>query len=232
MPDSFLDLCNRLAEVDLFGIAGEPMPKGTALAKSVQDAAPLLPHAYLSSYGQPLVTGVRRLIALAHDDPTTVETLTGAVYQHAASNAAAAPLNRFLAVISNLYRSFLDNDKRANAGVPLSEMLPPLAMFQHDGSDGPFTITTEQVQQLIGSSVGVVSMPASYAPHPVIWAALAHETGGHDVTHADAGLLDELGNGFPRLSQACQTTLRFRATILLCCGATGSTRHRQTPMAC
>jgi len=195
MSDAFFDLCNRLAEVDLFGTAGEPMPKGTALSKAVQDAAPLLPHAYLSSYGQPLETALRRLIALAHQDATTVETLTGAVYQHGSGNPAAAPLNRFLAVISNLYRSFLDNNKRSSVGVPLSETLPPLAMFQHDGDNGPFTVTTEQVQQLIGSSVGVVSMPATYAPHPLIWAALAHETGGHDVTHADPGLLDELGTG-------------------------------------
>ena len=162
----------------------------------MQAGAPFLPQTYAEAYTKPLEADLRRLISLARrGDPTAAETLTGAVYQHAPDSPNAAALDRFLAVISNMYRSFLDKDKRASAGVSLVEALPPLAMFQHDGGDGPFTLPVDDVQQLIGSKVGVVSMPATYAPHPVIWAALAHETGGHDVTHADAGLLTELGNG-------------------------------------
>jgi hypothetical protein len=196
MPDPFLTLCNTLAEIDLFGMAGEPLPEGNALKKAVQVGAPLLPPTYATAYTQPLEADLSRLISLARrGDPTTIETLTGAIYQHAPNDPNKSALDRFLAVISNLYWSFLDKDKRAAIGVSVAETLPPLAMFQHDGSAGPFTLPVDDVQQLIGANVGVVSLPATYAPHPVIWAALAHETGGHDVTHADAGLLAEMGAG-------------------------------------
>jgi hypothetical protein len=196
MADNIDKVCSILAEVDLFGAGGEPLPRLDVLSQTVEDAAPLLPHLYTATYTDPLTGGLQRLISqMGRKDPTTLETLTAAVYQHRTGSALATPLSQFIAVISDLYRSFLDKDKRANAGVPLSETLPPLAMFQHDGSNGPFTLPVDATNQLMGATVGVVSLPATYADHPFIWAALAHETGGHDVTHADAGLLDELGNG-------------------------------------
>jgi hypothetical protein len=196
--ETFVQLYERLLRIDFFGTAGQALP--TALAKAVSDGALLLPHIYAEGYAQPLEASLKRLVQLVSArrlDATTIETLTAAVYQHRPGAGPAAQLQRFLAVISNLYRSFLDANKRTGANVPVRETLPPLAMFQHDGSDGPFTITVEQVQQLTGASVGVVSMPATYADDPLIWAALCHETGGHDVTHADPGLLEELANGIP-----------------------------------
>jgi hypothetical protein len=195
MPDTFDQLCTILAEIDLFGTAGDPFPGGAAVKGAVEAGAALVPPTYKSTYIEPLEADLDRLLSLAErGDPTTAETLAAAVYQHAPNSANAAALNRFLAVISDLYRSFLDKDKRAGIGVLPTETLPPLAMFQHDGGNGPFTLPVDAVEQVLGSTVGVVSMPATYAANPVIWAALAHETGGHDVTHADAGLLNELGN--------------------------------------
>ncbi len=37
-----------------------------------------------------------------------------------------------------------------------------------------------------------MSLPASFAEHPFLFGSLAHETGGHDVIHADLKLLPQL----------------------------------------
>jgi hypothetical protein len=123
----------------------------------VKAGAQLLPNSCVTGYAEPLEASLPRLAQLESSDSLTVETLSGAVYQHRPDDPNIGPLHRFLAVISDLYRSFLDKDKRHNAGVPMTETLPPLAMFQNDGSNGPFTIPDDDVQQIIGSSVGVVS---------------------------------------------------------------------------
>jgi hypothetical protein len=64
---------------------------------------------------------------------------------------------------------------------------------------GPFTLPVDRVRQYIGASVGVVSLPGAYAAHPLVWAGLAHETGGHDVIHADPGLIEQLAAGVGKL---------------------------------
>jgi hypothetical protein len=69
---------------------------------------------------------------------------------------------------------------------------PPLALFQSEGYRGPFTIESDEMKQKVGMSIGVVMLPATVREHPVLWAALSHEVCGHDVVHADAGLLPEM----------------------------------------
>jgi len=96
-------------------------------------------------------------------------------------------------VVSNLLRSFSDKDKRAAAGVNLVTLTPPLACFQADsGEQGPYTIESDIMHQLFGIEIGIVSLPATYRSHPVIWSVLSHEVCGHDVVHADDGLLQEM----------------------------------------
>src|SRR5262249_58877051 len=95
-------------------------------------------------------------------DALTLETFTAAVYQH--SDAKLTPqLHRFLAVISNMYRSFLDDAKRAHLNIELTETIPPLAMFHADPPNGPFPITVEQIAQIINGKPGVVSLPHTFA---------------------------------------------------------------------
>ena len=123
-----------------------------------------------------------------------LEALYGAVYQHGhqVTPVEARPqLKRFLAVVSNLYRSFIDANKRTAAGVTLATETPPLALFQ-SVSDGPFTIESDLMKEKFGLSIGVVSLPATYRDDPVLWSGLSHEVGGHDVVHADDGLVEEM----------------------------------------
>ena len=48
------------------------------------------------------------------------------------------------------------------------------------------------MKEKFGLSIGIVSLPATYRDHPVLWAGLSHEVGGHDVVHADDGLVAEM----------------------------------------
>lgn len=202
--DSFMQLFKRLADIDLFG-SGPPdvpwagsQPTPEEFHAAIDPAATRLPLAFHAAYIDPLQQNLGQVLQALSGDAEIMETIGGAIYDHRV-DAVDPELDRFLAVISNFYRSFLDATKRASAGFPaISEQLPPLAMFQHDGQNGPFTLPVDAISSLFGGTVGVVSLPSSFRDHPVLWASLAHETGGHDCLHADADLL-------PELAQSVQT---------------------------
>jgi hypothetical protein len=147
---------------------------------------------YRAAYIDPLAQNLDHVLQVLTGSPQILETVAGAIFNHRVDEVDPE-LDRFLAVISNFYRSFLDASRRSVAGFPkIAEQLPPLAMFQHLGNRGPFTLPVDTIARAFGGSVGVVSLPSTYRAHPLLWASLAHETGGHDVLHADAGLLPEL----------------------------------------
>ena len=78
--------------------------------------------------------------------------------------------------------------------MPIVTETPPLAFFQTDSGQGPYTITSETMRKQFGTDVGIVSLPATYRADPVLWASLTHEVCGHDVVHADERLVPELVN--------------------------------------
>lgn len=196
---NFQTLFKNLARTNLFGSAPPPPPFGkiptlAKVKKAVAPGAQLLPTVYRDGYSTPLQQNLAAVLAQLGRDVTSIETITGAVYQQA-QKTGKPQLQRFLAVISDLYRSFLSEKRRVAANFPLVETVPPLAMFQNKGDDGPFTIPSDDTESLFGCSIGVVSMPAVYRDHPVLWTALSHETGGHDVIHADVNLTPEMRAG-------------------------------------
>jgi hypothetical protein len=198
--NNFLELYRRLLRIDYAGVVPGSMPADSELAILVNEGALLLPHAYIENYADLLQKNLPRLSQLvsAQQLPSiVVETLAGAVHQHRPASGRTDALHRFLAVVSNFYRSFLDGRKRAAVNVPIRGQLPPLAVFQNDSKLGPFTVAVEETAQLIGAEVGLASLPATYAADPLIWAILAHETGGHSIMHADPGLVRQLGAGLP-----------------------------------
>jgi hypothetical protein len=193
--DQIVELAKRCGAVDLFGSAGDPPPSDEVLAGRMQQGALVLPLPYRDAYATPICTNLPRLQQLAtagRIHTTSVEALGGALFQHTPGFSQAAPLRRFLAVVCDLYDSFLNAEKRAGLMLPMDEVLPPLATFQHTGDRGPFTIEVDLVRKFAGGATGLVSLPATFADHPLLWASLCHETGGHDVIHADEGLLSEL----------------------------------------
>jgi hypothetical protein len=189
----------KLLKINLFGSAPPPPPFGKKptvanLQKAITPGAQLLPTVFRDGYATPLQQNLSQVLAQLGQDLTSLEAVTGAVYQQA-QKTGLPELKRFLAVISDLYRSFLSKKRRTAASFPIVETVPPLAMFQNKGDSGPFTIPSDDIENLIGASIGVVSMPAVYRDHPVLWTALSHETGGHDVIHADVNLMPEMRAG-------------------------------------
>jgi hypothetical protein len=193
----FIQLCERLAEIDLFGTDAPAPPWGKQptvprVRKAIEAGAPALPLAYQTTYAAPLNDNLETVLTRAG---AMTESFAAPIYELAVDSTVRPQLRRFLAVISDLYRSFLSKSKRTAINVPLTGQLPPLASFKNSGEEGPFTIPNDAVSDLFGSEVGVVSLPSTYRNDPLLWAALAHETGGHDVVHADPGLMSELADG-------------------------------------
>jgi hypothetical protein len=220
--DGFDALFTTLSAIDLFGDAPPILPyavppTAAGVGGALDTGFPQLPKVFQDSYATPLKTALPHLLAgidpNSADDLSMLETMTGAVYEHADSSIAP-PLHRFLALISDLYRSFLSQKRRIAAGFPLLETLPPLAMFQHEGAGGPFTLPCDVIQREFGATAGVVSLPGVYAAHPLLWGALCHETGGHDVTHADARLLPELSQGVRTFFGNSSATLGTDAPLM------------------
>src|SRR4051812_34250256 len=186
----FQKLFEVLRGLDLAG-QGPPPPE-TDLRAAITSASSRLPKVYRDNYVAPLLDNLDVLEQQL--DSVTLETLAGAVYDHD-TDVVRTQLHQFLAVISNMYRSFLGDRKRTAAGITLSEQWPPTAMFLHTGDNGPFTLPSDATAKLFTSTIGVVSLPSAYRDHPLLWASLAHETGGHDVLHSDTDLLPELSTG-------------------------------------
>lgn len=197
-PLPFLDAFKSLVEwlntnTDLFGVAHQvSVPPPNGMKAEVEKNESLLPTVYQAAYSAPLILNWAKFAKAIGDDPDTLETICGAVYQRNTQNQLKNSLDRLQAVASTLYSSFLNQDKRLHLDLPLIAKLPPLVMFQRIGLSGPFTITPESMGELFGGSVAVVSVPGTYAQHPILWSALSHEVGGHDVLHAQPNLINEL----------------------------------------
>lgn len=194
--DRFVQLCKKFAEIDLFGSGPPSPPYGNsptrqAVKEAIEGGAPGLPQSYQDDYVAHLLEEQSLSNALGLQ-PYQLEAVTGAVYQHALASEVQPQLQRFLAVISHLYHSFTSQAKGDELHITMASPLPPLALFQHSGIYGPFTFPSDLMQELTGTTIGVVSLPSTYRDYPVLWASLAHETGGHDVKHATGSLLLEL----------------------------------------
>jgi hypothetical protein len=213
-PGKFTALYDQFLQIDFTGTERHLRPP-LANAKDVRAAtakgAPHLPLLYQQNFHQPMDAALANLLDQLKQDVKNrtkteaealarLESFYAPIYQHGpnvTSVKAGPQLRRFLAVVSNLFRSFADHDKRAAAGVNLVTSTPPLAFFQSDSGDGPsgqgpYTIESDLMQQHFGIAIGIVSLPATYRDHPVIWSVLSHEVCGHDVVHADTGLLQEM----------------------------------------
>lgn len=97
----------------------------------------------------------------------------------------------FQEVVSDLYDGFLGAEDRVGVAPPDRGVIAPLVKWGNPDF-GPYTWPIDATSSL-GLGVGVVSLPPANARRGLLaWSALGHETGGHDVLHADTGLQDDL----------------------------------------
>jgi len=128
--------------------------------------------------------GLPRLLALAQAGRirmASVEIRHRGITQHGPGwpMTAEAPLRG--SDLQSL-RSFLDAARRNAASMPVLAGRCRRCAFQHDGSDGPITIAADLVSAYLAvPSRGRAARPPSPRTRSC-GTALAHETGGHDVT--------------------------------------------------
>ena len=203
-------LGGRLGEIDLLEFGppeppwGNQHPRLDQLTDLLDREGSLLPSIYKEAYVDPVRANSDKILRFATSNesepglpdplykPVILETLFGPVYGHAPKSPVIKPLRRFQAIVVDLFRSFLDSERRMHANIPLIEKIAPLATYLQMAQAGPFTIPAGVMQAFTESTVAVVSLPSAYRNDPLLWGLLAHETGGHDVQGADPGLLQEL----------------------------------------
>jgi hypothetical protein len=97
----------------------------------------------------------------------------------------------FQEVVSDLYDGFLSAEDRQGVHPPDRGVIPPLVKWGNPDS-GPYTWPVDATFSF-GLRAGVVNLPPANARKGLLaWAALGHETAGHDILHADTGLQPEL----------------------------------------
>jgi hypothetical protein len=182
---------------------GPPDPTSFATLRSrLARAAEHLPPDYRRAVAEPLLAwlddlgpgGYREVLA---DDPERqgearlLLDSVQAVLQHGEGYQAAATA-AFQEVVSDLYDGFLSAEARRGVKPPDAGAAAPLVRWG-SAADGPYTWPANVTAQ-IHVGAGIVSLPAANATGGLLaWAAVAHETAGHDIVEADRGLQDELG---------------------------------------
>ncbi len=101
------------------------------------------------------------------------------------------PTASYQEVVSDIYDGFMSADDRRGIKLPDHDVVSPLVKWGRPDY-GPYTWPVD-VTSYFGAGAAVVNLPPAHAYRGLFaYAALGHETAGHDVLHADDGLRDEL----------------------------------------
>lgn len=100
--------------------------------------------------------------------------------------------NAFQEVVSDLYDGFLSKEDRKGVKPPDRSIIAPLVKWGNPEA-GPYTWPADVTSSAFNLQTGIVSLPPANAEHGLLaWSALGHEDCGHNILHADIGLLQEL----------------------------------------
>lgn len=223
--DRFLELHQHLMSRNDFFTAGPVAtpPLGTnprivkTLRKLIEDSSKELPAEYQKGYSDPLLDNLEQICDKMLSQPNGLwglASIANAAIQAAPGSGVHNSVRRLHAVIADIYTSFLSSNSRNQKGLKLNRRLPPLGAFTAPifppppVSPPPQMYSVDRMKKLSDRfTAGVVNLPSGYRTHPLLWSILAHEVGGHDVLHADEGLLPELQRGIKGLFPGQQNKL-------------------------
>jgi hypothetical protein len=202
------DLSNLLRAVDDMAAAarktdpGPPDPSSYTVLHTRLSAARLrLPPLYRDSVFDAFVAtlewlGERGFDQVLARDPDQVREarllfdIAQAILQQA-DDYLQKPTDGYQEVISDLYDGFLSAEDRRGVKPPDRSVIAPLVKWGEPAS-GPYTWPVDATASF-GLKTGIVSMPPGAAQRGLLaWAALGHETAGHDIMGADTGLAAEM----------------------------------------
>jgi hypothetical protein len=190
----------RLGALDTDAGPADPLEYGS-LPQELDAAAAKFPPLYQQDFVDPFAASIRKLgqskfNQILIGDPDREQTaglmldMAQAVLQRA-DGYQHAPTNGFQEVVSDLYDGFLSAEDRRGIKPPDRATTPPLVKWGNPMS-GPYTWPVDATTSF-GARAAVVNLPPGNARKGLMaWAALAHETSGHDVSHANVGLQDEM----------------------------------------
>ena len=181
-----------------FDIKGPPNPASLSELKSRLAAAQSgLPPVYREALCAPFLKVVGDLseadFSSIVSNPGTASfffDFAQAILQHGERFQGQAT-GAFQEVVADLYDGFLSHEDRRNIKLPDRDTITPIVKWGNP-EDGPYTITIESARQL-GVGCAIVNLPPAIARGVLVaWSSLAHETAGHDIAHADVGLVPEM----------------------------------------
>lgn len=199
-----LDECiedTRLAALDSDPGPEEPLEFDSVMAR-LKAARAKLPPLYRGTVFKPFVaklgelgaTGFNKILLRDPDrdrvgglmlDITHAILQNGELYNDKATDA-------FEEVVSDLYDGFLSAQDRKGIKAPDHAVVPPLVKWGNPNF-GPYTWPVDATHEGFEVEAAIVSLPPANARRGLLaWAALGHETAGHDILHADSGLQPEL----------------------------------------
>lgn len=213
MIDNFEQLCRILLETT----SAPPFPERRELAigtdaellnemtKQIEATAKTLPLLFDKAFTQPFRAKLRRiqdrLLNSSVVDDFKLTAIATAATQPWKGEGTAIRVRQLQAIVSDLYKSFVWS--REELGLPqteLQQLLPPIVTFISDVPiPVPYMVDIDQMQKISNDfRVGILTVPDTYLNHPLLWAVIGHEVGGHGVLAADEELIPEILKGISK----------------------------------
>jgi hypothetical protein len=204
------NVCTAFRDTD----RGPPDPENyNQLSSRLGTAKGKLPPLYRETMHDPYVnvlaklgqSGFTDILSRAPDGAQLMMDIAHGILQNSEGYKKEST-DALLEVVSDLYDGFLSAEDRKGVQLPDRGVYPPLVKWGRP-EKGPYTFPVDATAHF-GCKAAVVNFPPSHARGALLgWAALAHETAGHDILHADTGLKNELARAISDALTGVNSTL-------------------------